>query len=606
MCGIVAAIAEREVSRILLEGLKALEYRGYDSAGMAVVGEGEARCLRQVGKVERLEQALGAAPLPGHLGVAHTRWATHGRPEERNAHPQASGHVLLVHNGIIENHLDWRERLERDGYRFESDTDTEVAAHLLHQRMRGGEDLAQAMQWLAGHLEGAFAIAAISSREPDRLLACRKGAPLVVGVGIGEHFVASDPMALLPVTRQCVYLEDGDVALITREALQVYNNGRPVRRQLHQLDAETGKASKGPYRHWMLKEIHEQPAVLADCLEGRLDAEGRVASLMRHDEAELFGRIRQLHVIACGTSYHAALIARYWMEEWLQIPVMVEVASEYLYRRVVVPEGSVFLCISQSGETLDTLNALRKAKKKGYLACLGLCNVPRSTLVREVDLCMMTRAGPEIGVASTKAYTTQLAALALLMLAMGRARGLDDEALQQAGRQLLQLPADVEAILAQAGQIRPVAEALMQRTNVIFLGRGYQYPVAMEGALKLKEISYIHAEAYPAGELKHGPLALVNEQLPVVAVAPNDRLLQKLQANMKEVQARGGQLYVFADEAVQPEGDLQGLVQLPLGGDWLSPVRASVALQILAYDVAAMLGHDVDQPRNLAKSVTVE
>ena len=606
MCGIVAAIAEREVSRILLEGLKALEYRGYDSAGMAVIEHDTIASLREVGKVHRLERALAQQPLPGRLGIAHTRWATHGKPETRNAHPQASDHLMLVHNGVIENHQQWRERLEAQGYHFQSDTDTEVAAHLLHQRMAQGESLLQAMQWLSGQLQGAFALAAISTREPDRLLACRKGAPLVIGVGIGEHFVASDPMALLPVTRQCIYLEEGDVAEIQRESVRIYQQGQPVEREVHSLELESGKASKGEYRHWMLKEIHEQPAVLAECLEGRLDAEGRVGPLMAHDERALLAQVEQLHIVACGTSYHAALVARYWMEEWLQLPVSVEIASEYLYRRVVVPANTAFLCISQSGETLDTLNALRKAKEKGYLCTLGICNVPRSTLVREVDLCLMTRAGPEIGVASTKAYTTQLAALALLMLALGQARGLEAEPLQKAGRQLLRLPGDVEAILCHADAIHTVAEALMPKTNVIFLGRGYQYPVAMEGALKLKEISYIHAEAYPAGELKHGPLALVNEDLPVVAVAPNDRLLQKLQANMKEVQARGGQIYVFADEAVQPEGRLQGLVHLPLGGDWLSPVRASVALQLLAYDVAAMLGHDVDQPRNLAKSVTVE
>ena len=606
MCGIVAAIAEREVSRILLEGLKALEYRGYDSAGMAVIQGQAIDSLREVGKVQRLEQALEAHPLPGRLGIAHTRWATHGKPETRNAHPQASGHLMLVHNGVIENHQHWREHLLEQGYQFSSDTDTEVAAHLLHQRMASGDELLSAMQWLAGALEGAFALAAISTKEPEHIVACRKGAPLVIGVGIGEHFVASDPMALLPVTRQCIYLEEGDVADLQRESVSIYQQGQAVKRPVHRLDTESGRASKGAYRHWMLKEIHEQPAVLAECLEGRLDSQGRVLPLLAHDEATWLQAIENLHIVACGTSYHAALVARYWMEEWLQIPVHVEIASEYLYRRVVVPDKTAFLCISQSGETLDTLNALRKARKKAYQHYLGICNVARSTLVREVDHCLMTRAGPEIGVASTKAYTTQLTALALLMLAMGQARDENSENWQQAGKQLLRLPSDVEAVLAHADAIRQIAEALMQKTNVIFLGRGYQYPVAMEGALKLKEISYIHAEAYPAGELKHGPLALVNEELPVVAVAPNDRLLQKLQANMKEVQARGGQLYVFADEAVQPEGQLRGLVHLPLGGDWLSPVRASVALQLLAYDVAAMLGHDVDQPRNLAKSVTVE
>ncbi len=606
MCGIMAAIAERDVSRILIEGLKALEYRGYDSAGMAVLAGGKARVVREVGKVEKLERALVADPVCGNMGIAHTRWATHGRPERRNAHPQQSGHVLLVHNGIIENHRYWRSRLEQLGYGFESETDTEVAAHLLHWRMEQDEALDTALTWLMGELEGAYAMVAVSEREPDCLLACRKGAPLVLGVGIGEHFAASDPMALLPVTRQCIFLEDGDLARIERQEVQIRNRGLPVQREQQPLEMEPGRASKGGYRHWMLKEIHEQPEVLLDCLEGRVDRSGRVGTLMAHDESSLFKRVGQIHIIACGTSYHAALVARYWMEEWLRLPVMVEVASEYLYRRVVVPKGTLFVCISQSGETLDTLNALRKARKKEYLACLGICNVPRSTLVREVDLCMMTRAGPEIGVASTKAYTTQLLSLAMMMLAMGRARGVEGEMLDQGGRLLHGLPGDLRQVLEQAQAIEPIAKSLMHKPNAIFLGRGYQYPVAMEGALKLKEISYIHAEAYPAGELKHGPLALVNENLPVVAVAPNDRLLQKLQANMKEVQARGGRLHVFADLAVEPEARLEGLVHLPLGGDWLAPLRASVPLQLLAYQVAAMLGHDVDQPRNLAKSVTVE
>ncbi|MEO6967620.1 MAG: glutamine--fructose-6-phosphate transaminase (isomerizing) [Rhodanobacteraceae bacterium] len=610
MCGIVAAAAQRDVVPILIAGLKALEYRGYDSAGLAIQTDDTLARLRIPGKVRGLETLLEAMPLASQTGIAHTRWATHGVPNETNAHPHFSNEaVAVVHNGIIENHAPLREELQRAGYIFESETDTEVIAHLVHQHMARGEGLLDAVFAITDRLHGAYAIAVISKATPGHVVGARRGSPLVVGIGIGEHFLGSDVQALIKVTNQFVYLEDGDVVEITRETMQMYDDaGNPVTRPVRESELSADAVERGEYRHYMLKEIFEQPTAVANTLEGRI-ADGHVLpNIFGVDAERLLRQTRQLQIVACGTSYHAGLVARYWLEGIAGIPCSVEVASEYRYRNAVVPDGTLFLAISQSGETADTLAALRESKRRGYLGSLGICNVPESSLVREADLTLMTRAGPEIGVASTKAFTTQLTALALLVLDLARMNGLDANKYARLVDELATLP----RVLGEALMLEPViaklAEQFVNKHHALFLGRGAQYPVAMEGALKLKEISYIHAEAYPAGELKHGPLALVDEDMPVIVVAPNNQMLEKLKSNLEEVRARGGELFVFADAAVDlPLNGARGhLIKVPTGGNLIAPAVFTLPLQLLAYHVAVLRGTDVDQPRNLAKSVTVE
>ncbi|PMR71176.1 glutamine--fructose-6-phosphate transaminase (isomerizing) [Halomonas heilongjiangensis] len=611
MCGIVGAVAERNVQGILLEGLKRLEYRGYDSAGMAVQSpEGTLQRCRAVGKVVALEERLVTEPLPGRCGIAHTRWATHGKPSEANAHPHRSGErVVVVHNGIIENHEALRHELLDAGYAFDSETDTEVVAHLVDRESRDGVDLLTAVQHALARLEGAYALAVMHADQPDVIVGARKGSPLVVGVGIDEAFLGSDPLALLQVTDRFIYLEEGDVVrLSSRGGVAVCDAaGQSVEREVQTFEHADGAASKGDYRHFMLKEIHEQPAVIAAALEGRLGERSVLVESFGPEAEALFGRVRQIHIVACGTSYHAGMVARYWLERFAGVPVQVEVASEYRYRQVVVPEGTLFVTLSQSGETADTLAALRFARTRGYLASLAICNVPGSSLVRESDLTLMTQAGPEIGVASTKAFTTQLAALMLLTLALGRVKGLDGGVQAELVQALRGLPGLVASVLKLDPQIEALSMAFAEKQHALFLGRGAHFPIALEGALKLKEISYIHAEAYPAGELKHGPLALVDSEMPVISVAPNDELLDKLKSNLQEVRARGGELFVFADERVKLEEE-EGIrvLRLPHVHEALAPILYTVPLQLLSYHVAVLKGTDVDQPRNLAKSVTVE
>ena len=611
MCGIVGAVAARNVEGILLEGLRRLEYRGYDSAGMAVLSpSGELERRRALGKVAALEAILDEAALPGRCGIAHTRWATHGKPSEENAHPHQSGNRLaLVHNGIIENHEPLRRELESQGYSFTSETDTEVMAHLLEREYRGAEGLLAAVQRVLARLEGAYALAVMHVDEPDVIVAARKGSPLVVGVGIDEAFLGSDPLALLQVTDRFIYLEEGDVVrLAAGGQIEVFGaQGQVVQREILNYEHGDGAASKGEFRHFMLKEIFEQPEVIAATLEGRLGERTVPAECFGPDAEALFKRVKQLHIVACGTSYHAGLVARYWLERYAGIPVQVEVASEYRYRTVVVPEDTLFVTLSQSGETADTLAALRFARDQGYLGSLAICNVPSSSLVRESDLTLMTQAGPEIGVASTKAFTTQLTALMLLTLALGRVKGLASETQAEVVVGLRALPQLVKRVLKLDSDIETLSMEFAEKHHALFLGRGAHYPIAMEGALKLKEISYIHAEAYPAGELKHGPLALVDSEMPVISVAPNDELLDKLKSNLQEVRARGGELYVFADEKVGIEAQ-EGVhvLHLPHVQDALAPILYTIPLQLLSYHVAVLKGTDVDQPRNLAKSVTVE
>ncbi len=608
MCGIVGAIAQRNVVPILIEGLQRLEYRGYDSAGLAVrQADGGIGRIRALGKVAMLRQLLESNPITGDLGIAHTRWATHGMPAERNAHPHMSGEkVAVVHNGIIENHAELREDLRRRGFHFTSETDTEVIAHLLAHLLDEEPDLLRATQRAVRQLVGAYGLAVASPGEPDRLVVARAGSPLVIGLGVGENFIASDVFALLPVTQRFVFLEEGDIAEIRRDGIQVYDaDGRPVARaeRLSQLPAST--ADKGPYRHYMLKEIFEQPAVIAETLEGRIHKGRLLQDSFGHEARQLFERARGVHIVACGTSYHAGLVARYWLEE-IGIPCSVEVASEYRYRKVVVPPDTLFLSISQSGETADTLAALRFAKTAGYAGSLTICNVPESSLTRESDVALMTRAGPEIGVASTKAFTTQLTALRLVVLALAKQRGLSAEDEQRLVDELHALPRQVEVVLELSDAIRAMAEAFADKHHALFLGRGPFYPIALEGALKLKEISYIHAEAYPAGELKHGPLALVDADMPVICALPDDPLLDKVLSNLQEVRARGGELFLFSDHNVRIELDHYQNLTLADIRPTTAPIVYSVPLQLLAYHVAVLKGTDVDQPRNLAKSVTVE
>ncbi|MBD9600477.1 glutamine--fructose-6-phosphate transaminase (isomerizing) [Pseudomonas sp. PDM10] len=610
MCGIVGAVAERNITAILLEGLKRLEYRGYDSAGVAVYTNGQKlERLRRPGKVSELELALTEEPLVGRLGIAHTRWATHGAPSERNAHPHFSGDLAVVHNGIIENHEALREQLKALGYVFTSDTDTEVIAHLLDHKLKDLPDLTVALKATVKELHGAYGLAVISAQQPDRLVAARSGSPLVIGLGMGENFLASDQLALRQVTDRFMYLEEGDIAEIRRDSVQIWDlSGQVVERESVQYRDGAEAADKGKFRHFMLKEIHEQPAVVQRTLEGRISQNQVLVQAFGPQAAELFAKVRNVQIVACGTSYHAGMVARYWLEELAGIPCQVEVASEFRYRKVVVQADTLFVTISQSGETADTLAALRNAKELGYLASLAICNVGISSLVRESDLTLLTQAGREIGVASTKAFTTQLVGLLLLTLSLGQVQGTLAKGVEATlVEELRRLPTRLGEALAMDSTVEKVAELFAEKNHTLFLGRGAQFPVAMEGALKLKEISYIHAEAYPAGELKHGPLALVDNDMPVVTVAPNNELLEKLKSNLQEVRARGGELIVFADEqAGMTNGEGTHVVQMPHIHDILSPILYTIPLQLLSYYVAVLKGTDVDQPRNLAKSVTVE
>lgn len=610
MCGIVGAVAERNVTAILIEGLKRLEYRGYDSAGVAVfTNAGKLERMRRPGKVSELDQALAGESLVGRLGIAHTRWATHGAPCERNAHPHFSGDLAVVHNGIIENHEVLREQLKGLGYVFTSDTDTEVIAHLLNHKLKDHSDLTTALKATVKELHGAYGLAVISASQPDRVVAARSGSPLVIGLGLGENFLASDQLALRQVTDRFMYLEEGDIADIRRESVQIWDvNGQSVEREAVQYRDGAEAADKGEFRHFMLKEIHEQPSVVQRTLEGRLSQNQVLVNAFGPQAAELFAKVRNVQIVACGTSYHAGMVARYWLEELAGIPCQVEVASEFRYRKVVVQPDTLFVTISQSGETADTLAALRNAKELGFLGSLAICNVSISSLVRESDLTLLTQAGREIGVASTKAFTTQLVGLLLLTLSLGQVRGTLAEGVEATlVEELRRLPTRLGEALAMDSTVEKVAELFADKNHTLFLGRGAQYPVAMEGSLKLKEISYIHAEAYPAGELKHGPLALVDDDMPVVTVAPNNELLEKLKSNLQEVRARGGQLIVFADEkAGMTNGEGTHVINMPHIHDTLSPILYTIPLQLLSYYVAVLKGTDVDQPRNLAKSVTVE
>jgi glucosamine--fructose-6-phosphate aminotransferase (isomerizing) len=611
MCGIVGAIAERNITAILVEGLKRLEYRGYDSAGVAITGEdGNVYRRRRVGKVAELQAALAAEPLLGKLGIAHTRWATHGAPTEDNAHPHFStDEVAVVHNGIIENHEALRTQLKELGYVFTSQTDTEVIAHLLHHTLKAMPDIADALKATVKQLQGAYGLAAISIHQPDRLVAARSGSPLVIGLGMGENFLASDQLALRQVTDRFMYLEEGDIAEIRRETVRIWDaDGLPVERESVQYHEGAEAADKGEYRHFMMKEIHEQPTVVQRTLEGRLGQNQVLVQAFGPQAAELFAKVRNVQIVACGTSYHAGMVARYWLEGLAGIPCQVEVASEFRYRKVVVQPDTLFVSISQSGETADTLAALRNGKQLGFLGSLAICNVGISSLVRESDLTLLTQAGPEIGVASTKAFTTQLVALMLLTLSLGQVHGTLEEGVEaELVAELRRLPTRLGEALAMDTTIERIAELFAEKHHTLFLGRGAQFPVAMEGALKLKEISYIHAEAYPAGELKHGPLALVDKDMPVVTVAPNNELLEKLKSNLQEVRARGGELVVFADEQAQlSNGPGTHVVAMPHIIDALAPILYTIPLQLLSYYVAVLKGTDVDQPRNLAKSVTVE
>jgi glucosamine--fructose-6-phosphate aminotransferase (isomerizing) len=610
MCGIVGATAERNVVPILMEGLRRLEYRGYDSAGVAVRADDAVQRRRAMGKVAQLQAVLDKEPLAGRTGIAHTRWATHGVPSTANAHPHISGpEIAIVHNGIIENHAALRAELKADGYEFTSDTDTEVIAHRIHKHLRTEHDLEKAVRKTVAELDGAYALVVMSKDEPGKLILAREGCPVVIGLGIGENFVASDVAALLPVTRKFKFLEEGDIAVITREGVEITDlAGNPVERPETESELTADAVERGRFRHYMQKEIHEQSRAVAETLSERI-ADGRVLdAALGPTAATLLPKIKAVHIVACGTSYHAGLVARYWIEEHCNLPCSVEIASEYRYRKVVVPDSTLFIAISQSGETADTLAALRKAKESGYLTSMAICNVPESSLVREADLVLMTRAGPEIGVASTKAFTTQLTAFAMFTLMLGRHNGLDSEHERVLTQQLLELPGLIEQVLTLDEPIEKMAGNFAEHHHALFLGRGAQNPVAMEGALKLKEISYIHAEAYPAGELKHGPLALVDEDMPIITVAPNDDLLEKLKSNLQEVRARGGQLFVFADPNVDfDEGDGIFIMRMPVHiEDFQAPILYTIPLQLLSYHVAVLKGTDVDQPRNLAKSVTVE
>ena len=610
MCGIIGAVAERDVVPILLEGLRRLEYRGYDSAGVAIIDpDGCVGRVRTVGKVIELSDAIDKAPITGHTGIAHTRWATHGKPSQSNAHPHVCRKtVAIVHNGIIENHELLRQKQTESGHAFTSETDTEVIVHQIYDYQEAGMDLLDAVRKTADDLDGAYALGVISNQENGRMIAARRGSPLVIGIGIGEHFIASDVAALLPVTQRFIFLEDGDIADIKRDSLIIYDKtGELVERPLKISELSADAADRGSYRHYMLKEIFEQPRAIAETIEGRLSGDTVLEESFGPNAKTIFDDVKGVHIIACGTSYHAGLVAKYWLESLAGVPCSVEVASEFRYRHPVVRRNSLVVAVSQSGETADTLAALEEAKKLGFGHSLAICNVPESSIVREADLALMTRAGPEIGVASTKAFTTQLVAFMLLVIALGKRNGMAAQTEISLVEQLRSLPRRIEDVLKLNDDIEHLAEYFANKHNALFLGRGAQYPVAMEGALKLKEISYIHAEAYPAGELKHGPLALIDSEMPVISVAPNNELLEKLKSNLHEVRARGGELIVFADEdaGMKAEDNVRVMTVAPTE-DSIAPIIYTVPLQLLSYYVAVLKGTDVDQPRNLAKSVTVE
>jgi glucosamine--fructose-6-phosphate aminotransferase (isomerizing) len=611
MCGIVGVAAERNVVPILMEGLRRLEYRGYDSAGIAVMnGSHHLDRLRTVGKVKILQEAIDARPVTGHVGIAHTRWATHGVPTERNAHPHISRDgVAIVHNGIIENHEVLRSELTGLGYEFTSETDTEVVAHRIHMQLAQSADLYQAVRKTIVELKGAYALAVVSEADPDCIVVARQGCPVVIGLGIDENFVASDVAALLLVTRRFMFLEEGDVAEIRRKSVKITDAaGGRANRPVHESDLAADAVERGQYRHYMLKEIHEQPRGIAQTLEERV-AGGRLLDAAFGPTAQrVFAQVKAVHIAACGTSYHAGLVACHFIEEICRIPARIEIASEYRSRNPVVTSDTLFVTISQSGETADTLAALRAANEAGYLSTLTICNVAESTMVRDSELVLLTRAGPEIGVASTKAFTTQLTALGMLVVALAKYRGLDAGQERNLVAQMLQLPGLVEAALKLDATIKSLAEVFADKRHALFLGRGPLHAIALEGALKLKEISYIHAEGYAAAELKHGPLALVDEDMPVIAIAPNNELLEKLKSNLQEVRARGGKLFVFADPAARLEST-DGVTVIKMPGEttaFQAPIVYTIPLQLLAYHVAVLKGTDVDQPRNLAKSVTVE
>src|SRR5215831_16463391 len=611
MCGIVGAVAHRDIVPILIEGLRRLEYRGYDSAGVAVLnGTSKLKRLRAVGKVKKLQEAIDASPTDGFLGIAHTRWATHGVPSERNAHPHISlDGIAIVHNGIIENHDELRDELVKLGYKFTSETDTEVIAHRIHYHQTKLKNLFNAVRATVAELEGAYALAVVSEDDPDCIVLARAGCPVVVGLGDGENFVASDVAALLPVTRKFMFLEEGDVAEIRKAGVRVIDvHGNSAQRKISQSALSADAAEKGEYPHYMLKEIYEQPRAIAQTLEERV-AHGKLLEAAFGPAAtEVFRKTEAVQIVACGTSYHSGVVAKYYIEQIARLPCWVEIASEYRYRNPVVPENTLFVTISQSGETADTLAALRMAKQAGYLSSLSICNVPESSLVRESELVMLTRAGPEIGVASTKAFTTQLTALSMLVVALAKFRSADAERERGLVQRLIEIPGLIEKTLHLDATIKKLAERFANKHHALFLGRGATYPVALEGALKLKEISYIHAEAYAAGELKHGPLALVDADMPVIVVAPNNDLLEKLKSNMQEVRARGGELFVFAD----PDAGIESsegvtVIHMPKHVSHFQAAAVyTVPLQLLSYHCAILRGTDVDQPRNLAKSVTVE
>ncbi len=610
MCGIVGAVAQRDVGEILLEGLRRLEYRGYDSAGLAILSEGSGlRRLRTLGKVQVLTDAYAEQPITGGTGIAHTRWATHGAPSEINAHPHLSkNRVAVVHNGIIENHEVLKSRLEEAGYPFSSQTDTEVIAHLMDLYLEQTGSLLSALHKTVMELQGAYGAVVVDGEDPSKMVVARSGSPLVIGLGIGENFVASDQLALLPVTRRFIFLEEGDTADITRHSIQIFDaQQQPVEREVHESSERYDAGDKGQHRHHMIKEIHEQPLCVSHALEGRLNDKTVLDETFGNAATELFQKVQHIQIVACGTSFHAGTVARYWLEEYAGVSCSVEIASEFRYRKSFIQPNSLLVSISQSGETADTLAALRLAKTLGYLGSLTVCNVAGSSLVRESDLAFMTRAGTEVGVASTKAFTTQLVGLAMLVMALGKHKGLSDAQQKRMTDALKQLPGKLEDTLTLDQSIEALAEEFADKHHALFLGRGDQYPIAMEGALKLKEISYIHAEAYAAGELKHGPLALIDAEMPIIVVAPNNELLEKLKSNVEEVRARGGVLYVFADENAHfKSDDTMRVINVPHIDPWLAPILYTLPLQLLSYYVAIIKGTDVDQPRNLAKSVTVE
>lgn len=610
MCGIVGAVAEQNIVPTLVEGLRRLEYRGYDSAGVAVIGADKSIGLcRTVGKVAKLDEKLAENPLEGLIGVAHTRWATHGGVTEANAHPHVSGgRVAVIHNGIIENFQPIKDEMLAKGYKFDSETDTEVAAHLIHDYLKQGLDLVEAVGKAVERFEGAYALLVVDAEDPNRIVVSRVASPLVIGLGDGENFVASGVPALLPVTQRFIYLEQGDLAEIRRDGVRIVDtDGNAVEREVHETEWDSASAEKAPYDHFMLKEIHDQPSALADTLYGRVANQRVIPESLGPKAAQMLDQVKNIHIVACGTSYHAGCVGKYWIESLAGVPTQVEIASEYRYRHVVVPANTLFVTLSQSGETADTLEALRMAKNLGYLGTLTICNSAHSSMVRESDLVMMTQAGPEIGVASTKAFTTQLLSVLLVTLMMAKHRGLSDEREREFVANLTHAAAASDLALKMSDQLQELAKDFADKQHTLFLGRGPMWPIAMEGALKLKEISYIHAEAYAAGELKHGPLALIDDEMPVVVVAPNNELLDKLKSNMQVVRARGGQLYVFADDATGIESE-EGMkvISMPHADRLIAPIVYTVPLQLLAYHVAVLRGTDVDQPRNLAKSVTVE